>query len=254
MGAQLPVHLEEAGHLVEHIVESPGLMTARGIERVAMHRVADPGERSPACRDRLDQRWQCVPHEPRAHARDESQPSRLAPRVEPADQCEKILRSRQGADLDSDRVADAAGELDVRAVEGAGPLADPKEVRGDVVGQAGTGVDPGERALVFEQQGLVAGVELDRAELLGVGTAGVHERQGAVDLARQFLIPLPGRALPDEVLVPRVHLAQVGVAAGGEGAAEVQRRGGVVVGGQEPAGSGWRASAVKSKPLTASPR
>ncbi len=72
MGAQLPVHLEEASHLIEHIVESPGLMAARGIERVAMHRVADPGERSPSCHDRLDQRWQGVPHEPRAHARDES--------------------------------------------------------------------------------------------------------------------------------------------------------------------------------------
>ncbi len=32
-----------------------------------------------------------------------------------------------------------------------------------------------------------------------------------------------------------MHLAQVGVASGGEGAAEVQRGGGVVVGGQEPA-------------------
>ena len=75
-------------------------------------------------------------------------------------------------------------------------------------------------------------------ELLGVGAAGVHERQRAVDLAGEPLVALPGRALGDEVLVPGVHLVQVGVAAAGERAAQVERHRGGVVGPQQPLGVG----------------
>ena len=105
-------------------------------------------------------------------------------------------------------------------------------------GQAGARVDPGQRPLVVEQQRLVAGVELDPVELLGVGAAGVHERQRPVDLAGELLVAPPGRAGGHEVLVPGVHLAQVGVAALGEGPAEVERDGRGVVGLQQPLGVG----------------
>ena len=59
-------------------------------------------------------------------------------------------------------------------------------------------------------------------ELLGVGAARLHERQRSVDLAREALVSLPCRALGDEVLIPRVDLMQVGVAAVRERAAQVQ--------------------------------
>ena len=115
-------------------------------------------------------------------------------------------------------------------------------------------IGPGQRPLVVEQQGLVAGVELHRAELPGIGTAGVHERDRPVDLVRQPLVALPRRAAGHEVLVPGVHLAQVGVAAAGQGPAQVQRGRRAVIRLQQPAGSGTRAAAVNSMPLTASPR
>lgn len=75
----------------------------------------------------------------------------------------------------------------------------------------------------------MGGVELDGLELLRVGAAGPHEVQRVVDLARQLLVALPGRGGLHEVLVPGVHLAQIGVAAGGEGAHQVERGGGGVV-------------------------
>ena len=55
------------------------------------------------------------------------------------------------------------------AVELAGALADPDEVAGDVVRQLGAAVDPGHRVLVLQDQRLVAGVEVDAVELVGVG-------------------------------------------------------------------------------------
>ena len=126
----------------------------------------------------------------------------------------------------------------MRAVQVAGPLADPEQVRGGVVRESGAAVDAGQRPLELQQQPLVAGVELDPVELLRIGAARLHERQRPVDLAGELLVALPGRALRDEVLVPRVYLVQVGVATIGERPAEVQgaRRG--VVGAQQPGGVG----------------
>ncbi|MGX1269451.1 hypothetical protein RKD18_002645 [Streptomyces phaeoluteigriseus] len=125
--------------------------------------------------------------------------------------------------------ADLRRELDVRVVQLPGALPDPHHVRGDVVQAAGAGVDAGEGRLVVEEQRLVGGVELDGLELLRVGPAGVHEVERLVDLAGQLLVALAGRGRLDEVLVPGVDLAQVGVTAGGEGADQVQRGGGRVV-------------------------
>ena len=66
------------------------------------------------------------------------------------------LGRRGRAELHADRVADLRGELDVRAVELAGALADPEEVAGHVVRQLRARVDAGQRELVVEQQRLVA--------------------------------------------------------------------------------------------------
>ena len=95
-------------------------------------------------------------------------------------------------------------------------------------------VDAGHRVLVLEHQRLVAGVEVDAVELVGVGADRLHEGQRPVDLAGQLLVALADRRLADEVGVPGVHLAQVGVAAGDEGADQVQRRGGGVVDLDQP--------------------
>ena len=67
------------------------------------------------------------------------------------------------------------------------------------------------------------GVEVDGVELVGVDPDGVHEREGTVDLGADALVAHAHRAALHEVGVPRMHLAEVGVAAGGEGAREVQR-------------------------------
>ena len=134
-----------------------------------------------------------------------------------------------GPSLIADRVADLRGELDVRVVQLPGALTDPHHVRRDVVQVPGARVDAGQRRLVVEQQRLVRGEELDGLELLRVGPAGVHEVQRLVDLAGELLVALAGRGRLHEVLVPGVHLAQVGVAAGGEGADQVERGGGGVV-------------------------
>ena len=155
-------------------------------------------------------------------------------RVELGGQRQRVVGGRGRAELAADRVADVAEVLHVRAVELPGALADPHHVRRHVVGQLGARVDPRHRVLVVEQQRLVAGVEVDAVELVRVGADRLHEGQRALDLAGQQLVALGVRRLADEVVVPGVHLAQVGVAAGDEGADEVERRRGRVVDVDEP--------------------
>ena len=125
------------------------------------------------------------------------QPAGLAVRVERVDQRERVVRrSSVGPSFTPIGLRILRQQLDVRAVELAGALADPEEVRGDVVGLAGPRVDAGQRALVLEQQRLVAGVDVDAGERVGVDAAGAHELQRPVDLAGEALVALarPGES------------------------------------------------------------
>ena len=111
-------------------------------------------------------------------------------RVEPVDQrAARRPVSCVGPSLTPIGLRIRGDELDVRAVELAGALADPDEVRRRC--RTSGPVRESMRvsgALVVEQQRLVAGVELDRAERLEVDAAGRHERQRPVDVAGQQLV------------------------------------------------------------------
>ena len=142
-----------------------------------------------------------------------------------------------GPDLHADRVVDAGQELEVGPVELAGAVADPDHVGRAVVPVAGQRVDAGQAFLVGEDQRLVAGEEVHLVQpLLGpeVDAAGGHEAQGAVDLRRDALVALALAGRGDELLVPQVHLGEVGEPALGERAQEVERRRRLLVGGHQP--------------------
>ena len=81
------------------------------------------------------------------------------------------------------------------------------------------------------------------------------KRERPVDLAGDRLVAAALGARRDELLVPDVHLGEVGEAALGEGAQQVERRRGVVVGARPCArGPATRASASKASSFTMWPR
>ena len=108
------------------------------------------------------------------------------------------------------------------------PLADPEHVGGAVDPVTGERVAPGERLFVVEDQRLVACPEVDLVEAgLGVSRSmpqAGHEPQGPIDLAGDALVAAALQGGGDELLVPRVHLGQVGEAAGREHAAQQVER------------------------------
>ena len=122
----------------------------------------------------------------------------------------------------------------MRAVRLARAVADPQEMRRAAVPIAGGGIDAGQRLLVRQQQRLVADVEIRLAQVArgrAGHAAGGHEGQRLVDAVRQVAVALGQRRALDEAQVPAVHLVQVGVAAGGEGAQQVQRAGRLEIAG-----------------------
>ena len=91
------------------------------------------------------------------------------------------------------------------------------------------------RLLVAEQQRLVAGVEvggLQLGMLLEIEPAGLHEGERLGDAVGKLEVAL--RAARIEVEHPLVHAAEAGVAAVGERAQQVQRRGRMPIGLDQP--------------------
>ena len=123
------------------------------------------------------------------------------------------------------------------AVEPAGALSHPDQVGGGVVPVPSQRVPPGHGLLEAEDESFVARpeVHLLHGRLVAqVESAGPHEAQGPVDLGRQHLVVLAARAGGDELLVPDMHLRQVGEASLRERPQQVERRRRLVVGGEHP--------------------
>ena len=95
---------------------------------------------------------------------------------------------------------------------------------------------------------------VDRALVAEVDADRLHEAQRAADLVRDHLVAPPLERARDELLVPRVHLREVGEAALGERAQEVERRDGLVVGLHHPLRIGHAGLGVGSSEWTACPR
>ena len=242
MGAFGLVDGKEVLHLGHDQIERPGLVAARGLDRVAVHRVAGPDHVAPFPLGGAHQRREVVEDLVGAEAGDQGQPACLVLRIEHLDQLEQAVDRGRGTAFQADRVPDAAEELDMGMIELARAVADPDHVAGGVVPLAGGGIDARHRLLIAEQQRLVAGVEIGRAHLrmgLRIDADGAHELQRLGDALGDLLIAMRLRAVLDEAEHPAMRVVEVGVAARGEGAQQVQRRGRLSVGLELPARIGY---------------
>ncbi len=105
----------------------------------------------------------------------------------------------------------------------------------------GQAIDAGQRLLIGQMQRLMAGEELGLADL-GRGfrrhAAGGHEIQRLAEPVGQLGIALAERAVGDEIEIPAMHAVQIGEAALGEGAQQVERRRRLVIGLHQALGIG----------------
>ena len=202
-----------------------------------MHRIRRPDDGVPGVPNGADDRRQRVDEALRPHPHDQRQPPGPPRRIEPLAELDDLVGGRRRPELDPERVVDAGEELDVRASQLVRSLADPEHVRRAVVPVAGQRVLPRQRLLVVEHEALVARPQIDAVEPLRLGDvdpAGADEVERALDLGGERLVALSLGRARDELLVPRVHLGEIGEAAVREGADEVERGRGLVVDPQQP--------------------
>ena len=162
-------------------------------------------------------------------------------RVEPLAERDELVGRRVGPTFTPTGFSTPGEELDVRPVGLPRPLPDPEEVRRARVPVAGRRVAAHERLLVVEQERLVARPHVDlvdRALVAEVDPDRLHEPQRAADLVRDHLVAPALERARDELLVPRVHLRQVGEATLRERAEQVERRDRLVVRLHHPLGVG----------------
>src|SRR5262249_15011448 len=158
-----------------------------------------------------------------AQAMDERQPAGLVVRVEYLDEVEQLVRGHARTDLDAQRVGDAAEELDVSAREVTCPVADPGEVRAEVIPALAAWYAARLGLLVVEMQPLMAGEELDAADLVQPPAAhGLEEPQRLADVVDHPLVVAVGGRRPGKVEVPPFRMVQIGKSAAHQGADEVE--------------------------------
>ena len=233
MGSLGAVHGEEAAHFLEDAVERTGLEAAFGLDDVAVHRITRPDHRMALALHRADQRGKAGFDLFIAEAADQGDAPRLAPRVEQVELAQQFIRAHARTALHAQRIADPAQELDMGRSFKAGAVADPQHVGRRIVPVPGQRIAAGHRLLVGQVQRLVAGIEACSLKLrhgLRVDPAGLHEVQRLANPVRHFGEAVGPRAAPHEIQRPLVDLAQVGIAAGREGAQQVERRRGLRIG------------------------
>ena len=178
MGAFRLMHRHETPHLAQDRIEGPRLVARCRLDRVAMHGIAGPDHDAPLAFHRADQFGQMLFDLVGAEAGDQRQAARLVVGIERVDEPDQFVGLQRRAAFEADRVLDAAAELDMGMVGLARAVADPQHMARCRVPVAAGRIDAGQRLLVAEQQRLVAGEEIGRAQLrrrVGVDAAGAHE-------------------------------------------------------------------------------
>src|SRR5262245_46097323 len=98
------MNLEGELHLPKDLVEIARLQPARGLNHVAMHRIADPQNASSRTAHGLDERGELLLHLRGTHPGDKDDLARRVVGVEDADQLNDLLRARARTELYPHRI------------------------------------------------------------------------------------------------------------------------------------------------------
>ena len=149
--ARCLVSLEEATNLIHDRLKTACLVAGRGRNRVAVHRIGHPRNRTAIFPRRFQQRRKRLADTSGTHTRNERQAPLLTIRVQAINEREHLVRRGRRTELDPNRVANARQQLDVSALLIARPLPRPQEVGRRVVRLSRARIDAGHRRLVLEQ-------------------------------------------------------------------------------------------------------
>src|SRR5258706_437246 len=170
---------------LEDVLEAARLDAPAGGLGIAVHRIAAPHRAVPGPAHRLDHARQMLLDVLDAEAVNQRQATRLVLRIEDRHQLLQPFIAHRRADLDADRIGDAAEILHVRALDRGRAHADPGHVCGQVVPAILARYVARLGLLVQQVQALMAGKELDPqriANLLALHRLQQHQTHLQQDL------------------------------------------------------------------------
>lgn len=232
MGSHLLMHVKEGAEFGTDVVEITRLESILRLAGIAMDRIRNPNHRFALALNGTNEPGEVLAELFGPHAHDDGELSGCVVGVHGVANAQKLFGGALVRDLDAEGVADAPGEFQMRPVEFPRALAHPEHVGGAVVPFAGGGVLAREGLLVGEEEALVRGEEVDGGEGVagGVDANGLHEAEGLVDLAGEGAVAGSLGGGLDEIEVPGLEPGDVRISPGGEGAQNVERLRGLVVG------------------------
>ena len=232
--------LERRLELPQDVLEATGLEAALRVLGVAVHGIADPQHLVPGGAHRFDRSGQCRLDVPRAEAVDERELARDVLGIQRGHEALQPIDVHRCADLDADRIGDAATVLDMRPADLGGPHADPRHVRGEVVPAILTRDETGLGLFVMEDQSFVAGIEIGAQRLVDLLRAdGLEELEPIGDRGDDPLVLDPKRRMTDETEVPVLRVMQIREAAVDQRPDEVQRERRALIAAQQQGGIGF---------------
>ena len=182
--------------------------TARG-GGVAVHGIARPCDFAPGFLNRLNQRRQLVTNKLRPKACDERDAPGPIGRLKNFQQFHQLSRRHGGADLDADRVLNAATILHMGTIELTGALTNPWQMRAQIVQTLMVSI----RLRLFprQMQRLMAGEEFHRAKrIIAHHTGGFNEVHGVQDALDHVLIFRAVIRAAHKGQIPMIRPMQVG--------------------------------------------
>src|SRR6516225_5002358 len=228
------VNRKEGFHLRQDAVERSRLVAGFRGDGVAVHGIARPQHDLSLALNRADHGRKLIADLVRAQPHDQRQPARLVFRIEDVDQPQHLIDLARRSAFESQRIDDAAAELDMRVIGLSGAVADPQHVRRGAAEGAGVRrVLARHLLLVAEQQRLVAGVEVGALELgmaFEIEPASLHETERLGDAVGELLVMVGLRRVLDEAERPLPHIREIGIAALHESAQQIERGGRVAIG------------------------
>ena len=230
------VNGEEFLHLAQDRVKGPGFIAGRGFDHIAMHRIAGPKHIGPFGLHRADQARQVIAHIARAKARDQCQPARLILGVELGHQDLEVVFLGAGTAFQADRVLHTAAKLDMRAIRLARAIADPDHMTRPCKPFARGAINTAERLFILQQQGFMAGIEINRAQLMvrfARQASGRHEIKAVLDAVGHIAVFIRVFVI-GEAERPAMHAVDIGKAPGRKRPQQVERGRSLCVGLQHP--------------------
>ena len=173
----------------EDLAEIAGFQAAAGVGGVAVHRVAAPDDRLAGAADGFDEWRQVLADLSVAESVNDGQSPRFFLGIENPNEVQQLAGTARRADLQADRVGDAAEELHVGPARVAGAIADPRHVGAQVVPAGAAGHLAGLSLFIIQMQAFVAGEELDAVEFADPASGHrFQERNGFIDRADHLAV------------------------------------------------------------------